>query len=55
MPVSIDLSRKLVAAVRDARIKIIGHDLCKNDAEAGLLLVVIGAYGDSYQRLESLI
>lgn len=47
MPVSIELSRKLVAAVRDARIKIIGHDLCKNDAEAELLLAVIGAYGDS--------
>ena len=47
MPVSPDRSRKLIAAARDARIKVIGYDLCKNDAEADALLAVIRAFGDS--------
>lgn len=47
MPVSAELSRGLIAAVRDARIKVLGYDLCKNDAEAQLLLAITAAYGSS--------
>jgi len=47
MPVSPKLSRKLITAVRDAKIKVVGYDLVKNDAEAELLLAIIKAYGNS--------
>ncbi|RME46938.1 MAG: hypothetical protein D6791_07055 [Chloroflexi bacterium] len=37
----------LMAAIRDARIKVIGYDLVKNDAEALMAAAVIRAYGNS--------
>ena len=47
MTVSHSVYDELVAAVRDAKIKVLGHDLVKNDAEARTLTAVIKAYGDS--------
>src|SRR5690606_13842216 len=47
MPVSTGVRRQLLSAVRDARIKVIGEDLVKNDAEALLLIAVIKGYGGS--------
>jgi hypothetical protein len=47
MPVSRDLRNKLISAVRNAKIKVIGYDLVKNDAEAILLTAIIQAYGKS--------
>jgi len=43
MPVSPTIHRRLIAAVRDATIRVIGQDLVKNDAEARLLIAVIRA------------
>lgn len=47
MPVSREMRSKLISAIRDARIRIIGYDLVKNDAEALLLFSIITAYGGS--------
>jgi hypothetical protein len=47
MPVSPERRLDLMAAIRDAAIKVIGQDLLKNDAEAWLLTAIIRAYGDS--------
>lgn len=47
MPVSGDVQRRLVSAVRDARIKVLGYDLVKNDSEARLLNAIVQAYGKS--------
>jgi len=47
MPVSHDVRLKLLSAVRDAKIKVIGYDLVKNDPEAILLTVMIKTYGKS--------
>lgn len=42
-----DATSQLMAAVRNANIKVLGYDLVKNDAEARLLTSIIRAYGDS--------
>lgn len=47
MPVSDDMHSKLLRAVRDAKIRVVGQDLVKNDSEAILLTAMIRAYGDS--------
>jgi hypothetical protein len=47
MAVSPERRREMMAAIRDAAIKVIGQDLVKNDAEARLLTTVVRAYGDS--------
>lgn len=45
--ISKEAKRALMAAVRDARIKVIGYDLVKNDAEALMAAAIIRAYGNS--------
>ncbi len=47
MTVSKEVQAKLMSAVRDAKIKVVGYDLTKNDAEAVLLTAIVRAYGDS--------
>ena len=47
MPVSRDTQRLITAAVRDARIRVVGYDLVKNEPEAALFLAVLKAYGQS--------
>ncbi|MEX1020256.1 MAG: 3'-5' exonuclease [Litorilinea sp.] len=47
MAVSPDQRRELMAAIRDAAIKVIGHDLLKNDHEAQVLTAIVRAYGNS--------
>jgi hypothetical protein len=42
-----EVARRLTAAVRDAAIQVIGQDLVKNDGEAGVLIAVLRAFGES--------
>ena len=44
MPISPEARSALASVVRDAKIRVIGQDLVKNDAEAHLLAAIIKAY-----------
>jgi len=41
------VQQELLSAVRDAKIRVIGQDLVKNDAEAAVLMAIVRAYGDT--------
>ncbi len=51
MAISPHLTDRLTKGTARARVRVLGLDLLKNDAEARLLLAVLAAYGDDAQAL----
>ena len=47
MPISRETQRQLLGAVREAKIRVVGYDLVKNESEAAALSAIVKAYGQS--------